>query len=641
MDFSPTSKEASDIVSKVTRTFLTDHSTWTKQYDEIEDGYKYLAGDQYGPDQRQWFETQRRPTRIFNILFPIFNQTMGDFILNDDKVRVYPKPGGRREVAAAFEDLLDHTNMENDIKATFARIGLAGIIKSGYGYPYWGDDLRIDGSLIIDDVDEYEIIFDPTAIKDLADDAWYLCRSKWLTLDKILHLWPQHRSYLRQHLQNIHDADFYGTLDEFMVAAMKHPDFINEITGKYRILEFHEIEWKNAEVMYDPDRNYSEIWSLEGKKADLFRAAHPNMRIVRKNAKYKTVHNVVPGLNFLLDSGPTDLQDGTFDYVPFFAYNYGKQTIENFGIFRNAKDPQDDFNEWRNTLSDLVNKAANPGHTYNPNMLENPRDVEMYGRQPGINFKVKSAVQRVEDAIKRNDIPQLPFGPDQMSQEAADFLMKITGVTPNKLGVQETAQENASLFAQRVRQAQVAMQTIFNNWQKFKRRIYEKSIRIHQEHLDFERYYLITNPKTMDQAELIVNQQIGNQVVNDLSQGRYGVIAENMQNNPGARAVRFLEKTEVVDRVVQLFGGAIVNPMAIVSMLQWWLDESDLGDIDKFIRTFSQAVSGQMQQAQAAGQQQEAVELAGALMDLAKKKVDLEGIPGEASSQQEPDQYKR
>lgn len=625
MDISPRSSQANDIVELVARQYLYEAPIWREQYDEIEDGYKYLAGEQYEPKRREWYKTQRRPTRIFNLIFPIFNQVMGDFILNDQKVRVYPRANGDPKVAATFEDLLDHYNFEFDIKEVLARVGLAGLIKGGVCYPRWSDEWEMSGGLVIDDTDEFEVMFDSRAYKDGAQDAMYWIRSRMLTKSQILAFWSHHRSYLDQLLVERDEEGRWGEMTEWMQMNISHPDFINEIEGKYRVIEYTQVKWERRPVAWNTITNDMEVFSLEGQKADFYLRTHPEVKIIQKNAKVKKKHTVLPYLNFLMDSAYTDIQDGKPDYILFNAYNYGKRTIKNFGLMRNAKHPQDDFNDWRNTLADLVNKAADPGHTYIPALMENPLDVDNYGRQPGINFKLRreAAAMGIDKVIRRNEIPQLPMGPDQMSQEAADFIMKITGVSPNVLGYQQSSNEPASLFAQRVRQAKISLVVIHNNWQRMKRRLYERSIRLIQENMTYERYFAVTNPRTLEQKDVIVNQQIGDMVINDLSQGKYGVIAEDLENNPGAKAIRFLQKTEVVQTVTALFGGAVVNPAAIAAVLEWWLTDSDLGDIDKFIQAFAMALGLADEQQQDDAQKAEAIALADQMLELAQKKMNL------------------
>ena len=625
MDIVPESREASDVIELVSRIYLLEAPIWRTEYDKAEDGYKYLAGEQYTPGRREWYNIQRRPARVFNLVFPIFNQVMGDFIMNDQKVRIYPRANGDPKIATSFEDLIDHYNFQYDVKTSLSRVGLSGLVKMGVGYPRWSDEYEMAGGLVIEDVDEFEVMFDSRAYKDGAEDAMYWLRSRMLTKAQIMAYWPNHREKIKQSLVDRNEEGWYGEMGEFMRLNISHPDFINEIEGKYRTIEFTQIKWERREVAWDRVTNDMQVFSLEGKKADFYLKTHPQIELIQKNAKVKKRFTVLPAMNFLLDSEYVDIQDGKPDYILFNAYNYGKRTIKNFGIFQNAKDPQDDFNEWRNLLADLMNKSTNPGHTYIPALMENPQDVEMYGRQTGINFKLRqqAATYGIEKVIRRNDVPEVPFGPDQMSQEAAEFLMKVTGVTPNFMGSSETRQEPASLFAQRVRQAKIALVVIHNNWQRFKRRLYERSIRILQENLTYERYFAITNPKTLKQKDLIVNQRIGDMIINDLTQGTYGVIAEDLESNPGAKNLRFLQKSEVVQVVVTMFGGAIVNPGAISAVLEWWLMDSDLGDIDEFIAAFAQALGVGDQQMKDAQDKAEAFAVANQMLDLAKKKIDL------------------
>ena len=639
MDFKPDSSQAWDIVSRVCRTFLSEWPAWSSHFNEIEDGYRYLAGDQYTPAQREWYRTQRRPTRQFNILFPIFNTTLGDFILQDGKQKVYSQPGGTPQIAALFEDLLDNVNIDNEIKYVFARAGLSGLIKCGWLHARYSDERHPDGSVVIDNPDEFEMMFYSGTRHPMLDDSLYEIRSRWFTLEQLMAAFPHHRKILKESLYSIKEDGFWGEESEFMRLHINNTEFVNEFQGKYRLIEYHERDHQQAEVAFDPETGNAEIFALEGRKADLYFKLHPNAKLVKRQAKIKYVHTVLPALNLLLDSKKSDIQDQLPDYVPFFAYDYGKLTAGNFGIFRNSQAPQDDFNEWRNLLNHTVAKAVNPGYAYDPTRLDNPQDVELYGNAPGQNFRTKN-VEDPSKAIVPNHVPTLPFGPDQMSQEAAEFMQKITGITPNFAGTSETKQENASLFAQRVKQAEKSLQVIYNNFSRTKRRIYDRAIRLMQEHYTSQRMFVVRTPQGTDK-EIIINQRLGEQVMNQINVGRYAIVPDDAERNPTERFTRFIQKTEVVQTVVQMFGGAIVNPMAISAMLQWWLKESDLGDIDKFIGAFAGAIEQQTQQAQEQQEQAEAFAAANSIIDLAQKKLNMDNAAEyPADGQQAPQQAK-
>lgn len=614
------------LVERASRYYLDALPTWQSKYEEYTDGYNYLAGDQYTPKRKEWYTEQYRPTNIFNILLPIFNQVLGDFILNDQKTQVFPKEGGNPRTAAAIVDMNDFYDDEHDIKAVFLKTALAGLINTGVLYPRYSDEKVFGGDLLFTNIDEFELIYDTRCKEMMADDYKWLIRSNWFTREDLIHFFPEHRAKFIQFLESEKDKTYLAE-SEYMMNNMNHPEFINEFEGKYRLFEYQETTWDKAEIALNTSTGQGEIFQLEGEKADFFLKTHPEIKLVTRRVKVKTDYKILPTLNLKIDERRAPIQDGTPDYIIYNAYPYGRRMIDSFGLFRNAKGPQKDFNDWRNTLHDAINKVVNPGHTYKPDLLENPEAVELWGRRPGINFQVKNAVSRLDDAIKKNDITKLPFAPDQMSQESAEFLMKITGVTPNFLGVSETRQEPATLFAQRVNQAKVALAVIYDSWQRTKKRFYEKRLSLMQKYITYERYYPIRHHSKPEPKVLGVNvqseQAVADEIVNDINVGKYGVAIESMDRNPAARSMRFMQKTEVVQTILSMFGGAMVNPASIAAIMEWWLSESDLGDIDDFLGIFIQSLTGMYQQQQDTQEFAEGTAAVEKLLDLAGKQKTL------------------
>ena len=617
----------------ISRIWLGEFNCFKSHYDEMEQGYNYLAGDQYDDKQLKWFETVRRPARVFNLIFPLFNQLLGDFLLNDQKIHVYPLPGGDAKMASVFEDLLDHANLQNDAKSVLMEYALSGIVKMGYLFGRFSDEKEIDGSLVLSHVDEFEVLFDSSAEDYFLDDAQYVARSRWLSKGQILQYFPEHARELKQSLLDREDMSFWDQLDPAGANLLANSQLSNEREGKYRIIEWHEKRFEEVEVAVDTMTGQSQIWSLSGKKADLFFKTNKNVKIIRRKDEIKTITEIIPGLNFFLSEKQADLQDRTFDIIPFSAYSYGRRAIQNFGVFKNSVGPQDDFNSWQNQSNALINQAINPGCRYKPDALKNPKAVELYSNAPGTNYQIKDTYD-ISQAMQQNEVANFPFAPAEMAAQRGELLQKIAGITPNMMGVQDTKQENASLFAQRVKQAKIALQVLYNNFSRSKRRFYNKQIQIMQENYDTTRYFLVTQPDTREQKEVLINVQVGEKVLNDIRTGRYQVIADDMERNPTAKQLRFLQKTEVVQTVLTMFSSVPLPPDAIVVILDWWLSESDLGDIDKFIAAFA----GVLQQQQAAQtdemQKQGAMQDVSALLDLAGKKNSLdsaglsEGGPG-------------
>lgn len=619
----------------IVRQFDRDHPVFRDHYDELELGYDYLAGIQHTKKQKQWYETQRRPTRTFNLILPSFNITLGDFLLNELNVKVAPQPGGTAQLASTFQDLIDHVNIENDIRSVFQDTALAGLVKCGFLHIRFSDEKYPDGSIVIDNTDEFEIMWERPAQHYLLDDSEWIIRSAWKDKNEIMAFFPQHRRELNDMLAEKEHLPMHS-LTAIAHAALYNRDYVNERDGKYRIIEFHRMQWEQMEVFYDFKTGTSMIWDLEGAKADLMRRRYPNGKIIMRRARKKTITEIIPGLWFWLNKRDADVQDQQHDYIPFSAFSYGRTTLGNFGVFRNAKDPQDDLNSWRNMLNAIIGKIVNPGHIYKPEHFENPDHLEAFINAPGVMIKADTTLP-INEIIQSlaEHLTKLPFAPDTLSKEAAEFLQRIVNVTESLYGVQESATEPASLYAQKVRRALIAFQSMYYNWSRTKRRLYSKVVSHIQTNYTTQRYFMVQKPQTGEMREIMLNYQIGDQVLNDVTVGRYQVTTDDIDKHPTAKFARFRQKTEVVTLVMQMFGGAIANPAAIVLLLQWWLSDSELGDIDQFISGFAQALGQQDAQMQEAVQQQEAVGLTGAMLEMASKELEMT-TGGNGLSQQGP-----
>lgn len=619
-------------VARISKIFLSEMDVFQKEYDEYEDGYNYLGGNQYKPEIKEWWISQRRPTRAFNLVFPMFNRVLGDFLLNQSPLKPYALPGGTAQIAQVIGQLIENSDEENEARSVRAVWALAGLIKRGFAYTRYSDERHLDGSEVFSVLDEFEVMFDSRAKDYYLDDAEYIIRSRWLTPEQILAAWPEHKSKLKPLMRDRNTPEFWNSISTDTAQIMDNVHYSNEREGKYRVIEFHEMDRRTAEVAFDTRTGNAEIWSLEGKKADIYLRTHPDTKIItRHNQKIKRIINVVPGFNYLLDEKDADIQDGTFDIVPFSAYTYSKRVIDNFGIMRNAKEPQDSFNEWLNESENAVKKASDPGYTMDESKIKNAKEVKQFGRMPGLNILVEEDAD-INSAIKVNDIGQMPFAAENKVQEKFEFLQKITGITSNMQGRNESKQANASLFAMQVKQSAAALETMYSNWNRSNKRIYNKRIRVMQENYSNERYFLI-NAKNADtgaveQQELIINQRIGEMVLNDITLGRYSVIMDTSDRTPMAKTIRFMQKTEIVKMIAEMYGPQAIDP-------EWWLGESDLGDINKLIARINATLMGQAEQAE----QAEAFDITSGLQDLAKKQYEFENA--DTSKQLEPaEKYK-
>lgn len=621
--------------SRISEKWIEAHNAFQEVYEKIQDGYRYLSGDQYDELQRSWYERIRRPSRSFNNIFPMVNFLMGDFIQNDQKIKVYPRPGADPKIADILAKIVEHEDFHNSAKSFLTTWALAGIIRIGYACPKFTNKRDPNGCIEYENVDEFQVCFDPASRHPLLDDARFVSRSQFFEKEDILEFADRKdRNELKQLLVDRLDQSWEPTLDIGNQGLIANELFLDEPAGLYRVIEWHEMVWEDVESVYDPETGYETMWTLEGKKADLFFKIHPQYKIRRSRRKRKKIITYIPSINYLLYERDSDIQDGTYDIVPFSAYPYGPKTVYNFGLIENARDIQDDLNSWANMANTTIAKVLDPGHKYLEGAVVNEEVIESFGSMPGVNFIIKNSFD-VNSAIRQNEIPKVPFAPNEMTRERSEMLMKVLGFTPNLLGEQESAHENASLFAHRVKQAKTSLAIIYSNFSRSKVRFYEKVIRMIQENYVGERVFPVVSAKNDAPQEIIVNKVFLDKILNDITIGEFYIQADDMERNPSARNLRLLQKTEIIQSLMGLFGQSFpLTGEMIVALMDWWLKESDLGDTDKLIQIFAGAVQQTQQaQAQQAGEQM-AYQKAESLMNMAKIQNEMTELPPEKAEPQ-------
>ncbi len=610
-------------IARISDLFIQEYEVWSGIYDQIEEGYHFLAGEQYSEQRKKYYEAKRRPTNVFNMIFPIFNQVLGDFFLSDERMKTYPKAGGDPMVADAIESILDTIFLNTDAKDELGSMLLAGMNRMGCAYPRYSDEREIDGSVVVGEVDEFEILFDHRAMKRFAEDAGYLMRSRWMTREQILRSWPHHKSKLAGILE--HKDEYLNSLDvsEEMSRNWTHRYFTqqHQKDDQYRIIEYHEKVYEETEVALNTETGESEILKLKGPKLDLFLKLHPEMDVVERRVQVKKVTEIIPALNYHLDHKDAELQDGKWDYIVFFPYHYGKMTHRGFGLLQNAIGPQKHLNDMENTNLDILNKQANVGPNLKPSEIENYEQFIQSGQEPGFALEfIKTA--NIQDAFQQRKAPQIPTGHKELSEKALDFLFKVTNAHFNFMGGSQTANENASLFAQRVRQASKNLVVADFNFRACKRRIAEKAIKLVQQNIPVPKLMLYYDRAFVERTTPMQQFALADRILNDPILDEYKIGYDDLERNPTAKAVRFLEKLELT----RLFAIELQLGPASIDY-DWLLADSDVGDIDQLKAKIELVLGAQMQEAQ----QAEAQQVTNNILEMARKKQALEDEGGLSS----------
>jgi hypothetical protein len=549
--------------------------------------YDYIRGVQFSQEALDYYRMQKRYAVAFNVMFEKFNFILGDYYLNDAKQRVYPQPGGDPSIAAIWEDILDHNHSVNDYRAEMGQTVFAGWVHMGGMTVEWCDDYEADGSVVYRNVDENEILWDSQARHRYLDDARYVIRHKWLERETILAYsgWQVNKKAIEARMEAQATNEYLHDLPDWARTAVEDGLYVDTRHNQYKVIEFHEMLWDKVDIAVHPMTGKAHVISqMDEYRLQTYLRANPGVQIISRPARVKKITTIIPALLMIVDERYADVQDGTYDILIYHPYPYGKRTIQNFGLGTLLLGPQDWLNALHNRTADAMARAANGAVDVVAEAYENSDQIRQHGLQPGFVLWRRPQFAGVDTAhyIEGNELPR---GYEIMKQDALNFIEMMT-VTSNTLGRSETANEAASLYAQRVAQGQIRFSVPSYVLNGVKTRLNEKMIGIGQMHYANERMFLMTDSRTMEQRKVFVNLHVGEQILNDLTVGSYKVQVDDATKNPTIALVRNALKTELAQFIQSVFGPQAAFAIDWESLLR----DGNYGDPETWLEKIKQTI---------------------------------------------------
>lgn len=302
---------------------------------------KFTVGNQWDPVVEQRRKEAKKPVLTFNRLVAFMAQLVGNRLMNETEIRVFPDKAGTKEIASIREGLI--RSIFKNSSADFARdeAGKYQVV-CGEGYftlcmEYAGDDVFEQEIKIGAVVDPYAVVIDPLSIEPSGEDAQWGFVSDDIPQQEFKRRWPwaAEVGFLGDKVWN--QSGFWLSEDTIRVVsywrmvtdgvkrlALYTDGTVHDITNKeeFEYLPYVETRSDGSPFIRDVPNRFAQLYICSG-------------------------NNVL--------EGPHDYPITSIPIyrVPGWELNDGEKT-HRWGLIRFLKDPQRLHNYWRSTVAEQL-----------------------------------------------------------------------------------------------------------------------------------------------------------------------------------------------------------------------------------------------------------------------------------------------
>lgn len=302
---------------------------------------KFTVGNQWDPVVEQRRKDQRKPVLTFNRLVAFMAQLVGNRLMNETEIRVYPDKSGTKEIAQIREGLI--RSIFKNSNADFARdeAGKYQVV-CGEGYfnlcmEYAGDDVFEQEIKIRPVVDPYSVVIDPLTIEPSGGDAEWGFIGDDIPQQEFKRRWPwaAEVGFLGEKRWN--ESGFWMGEDTVRIVS-----YWRMVTTGTKTLALYT----DGTVHDITDKEEFEYLPYIESRSD----GSPFTREVPNRVAQLYVCS---GNNIL--EGPYDYPISSIPIyrVPGWELNDGEKT-HRWGLIRFLKDPQRLHNYWRSTVAEQL-----------------------------------------------------------------------------------------------------------------------------------------------------------------------------------------------------------------------------------------------------------------------------------------------
>ena len=457
-----------DLVTRAKDFVRRSDNHWSGWREEARTDFEFAAGRQWTDEDNRILLDQERLPITFDQIGALLRAVVGSQINNRQDIRYLPRGMEDRNSAETASLLAEwargQCEAEDEETAAFndAATGGMGWVELRLDY-----DEDPDGKILLEYVDPFQVLPDPTARKaNLADSREVGRRKPWRLAD-IKAQWPEKAD----ELEEIRLDDGGPGLPRWQARGREaYREPMDDAWGDDDRVEVVEYQWAErvpGRMVADPNAG-ERVFLSEAEWKQL----RQNLRAMGlpepgsiKHYRVEWRRAVLCG-SVLLERGdsPCPFSPTLFCITGMRDRNKGRF----FGIVRALRDPQRLVNKLLSQTIAIIGQSSKGGWIAEKSALHDPEAFENSVARPG-SISVVDDGALVSGRLREKTLPQLPSAHVQLMQFSLAAFQGISGINKELLGLADREQAGV-LEAQRKQAAQAILAPLFDSMRRYYKR---------------------------------------------------------------------------------------------------------------------------------------------------------------------------
>ena len=534
--------EKAKLVDKLDKMFsyAADNPSWIRGRNSMIKCFQYREGEQWTAEEKAELEKRHQPDTVNNQISVVVNRLVGDLVNQKFRVGFVGRNQEPDEkLGNVLSNLLMHIRQSNDLEFEERDMAEDGFT-CGMGV--------LDMSISFDDMDQPEIkvrnedpliVFpDPDSRRyDWNEDARFVARAKWWSIDEAAETYPQAEPYLRSAGGLSPFGDNSNSAQVANVDHFKGERYVDKDNERIRLIEVQYKKYERERVLLLSDGT-SHPLPEEAKGAEIIKLAKAQGLTGRMLSRLKTTICVgVYAAGVLLEHKETDHK--YFSLIPYFAYR--RKTGEPYSLITLALSMQDAINKRESKALHLLNTNQ---AVYEKSAVDDPAKLAEEKAKPDGNIELRDgALSQSRFQFKEN--LELAASQFNMHQRAQADLYAIVGMD-QRMGQQTGEIRSGSGLQKKYAEASKPVATLFDNIRRTRKIFARVALDLIQKYYTGEKIVMITDDQNAAQVVGVNADQM-----NMIKAGLYDVVVTEFEDDPSTQDEHFRILMETLPQLLQ------------------------------------------------------------------------------------------